>query len=97
MVSKLNPEIFELSSFELAASTFVDQSIIKNINEKEKLIEARNYIKQYRKEFMKASILVNQTEEYSLLNSVQRSKMIARTVLSFVHENDDKQSIKYGR
>lgn len=97
MVGKVDTEIFELSSFELAASTFVDPKIIKNINNRELLVEAQGYIKQYRKEFMKANILVNQTEEYSLLSDVQRSKMIAKTVQLAINENDDKESVKYGR
>ena len=97
MLPKVDPEIFELSSFELAASTFVDQRILRSINNRELLVEAQSFIKQYRKEFMKASILVNQTEEYSLLSSVQKSKMIARTVQASIHENDDKESVKYGR
>ena len=97
MVGKVDPEIFELSSFELAASTFVDPKIIKSINNRELLVEAQGYIKQYRKEFIKANILVNQTEEYSLLSNVQRSKMIAKTVQLAINENDDKESVKYGR
>jgi hypothetical protein len=97
MVGKVDPEIFELSSFELAASTFVDPKIIKSINNRELLVEAQGYIKQYRKEFMKANILVNQTEEYSLLSNVQRSKMIAKTVQLAINENNDKESVKYGR
>jgi hypothetical protein len=97
MVGKVDPEIFELSSFELAASTFVDPKIIKSINNRELLVEAQGYIKQYRKEFIKANILVNQTEEYSLLSNVQRSKMIAKTVQLAINENNDKESVKYGR
>ena len=97
MVGKVDPEIFELSSFELAASTFVDPKIIKSVNNRELLVEAQEYIKQYRKEFIKANILVNQTEEYSLLSNVQSSKMIAKTVQLAINENDDKESVKYGR
>ena len=97
MLPNVDPEIFELSSFELAASTFVDPKIIKSISNRELLVEIQNYIKQYRKEFMKANILVNQTEEYSLLSNVQRAKMIARTVQAAINENDDKESVKYGR
>ena len=97
MLSKVDPEIFDLSSFELAASTFVDQRIIKSINNRELIVEVQNYIKQYKKEFIKANILVSQTEEYSLLSNVQRSKMIAKTVQLAINENDDKESVKYGR
>ncbi len=97
MLPKVDPEIFDLSSFELAASTFVDQRIIKSINNRELIVEAQNYIKQYKKEFIKANILVNQTEEYSLLSNVQKAKMIARTVQAAINENDDKESVKYGR
>ncbi len=97
MLPKVDPEIFDLSSFELAASTFVDQRIIKSINNRELIVEAQNYIKQYKKEFIKANILVNQAEEYSLLSNVQRSKMIAKTVRLAINENDDKESVKYGR
>ncbi len=97
MLPNVDPEIFELSSFELAASTFVDQRIIKSINNRELLVEVQKYIKQYRKEFIKANILVNQTEEYSLLSNVQRSKMIAKTVQIAINENNDTESVKYGR
>ncbi len=97
MLGKVDPEIFDLSSFELAASTFVDQRIIKSINNRELLAEAQGYIKQYRKEFIKANILVSQTDEYSLLSNVQRSKMIAKTVQIAINENNDTESVKYGR
>ena len=97
MLPNVDPEIFELTSFELAASTFIDPKIIKSINNRELLVEAQGYIKQYRKEFIKANILVTQTEEYSLLSSVQKAKMIARTVQASINEHDDNESAKYGR
>ena len=97
MIPKVDPEVFNLTTFELAASFFVDQKILKNINDREKLVEAQGYIKVYRKEFMKASILINQTEEYSLLSDVQKARMIAVTVQSSIKDNKNQDSVKYGR
>ena len=88
MIPKVDPEFFTLDTFELAASTFVDPRLIKNIEDRTILVEVQNIIKQYRKEFIKASMLVNQTEEYSLLNNIQRSKMIAKTVQIAISERE---------
>jgi hypothetical protein len=88
MIPKVDPEFFTLDTFELAASTFVDPRLIKNIEDRTILVEVQNIIKQYRKEFMKASILVNQTEEYTLLSNVQRAKLIAKTVQIAISERE---------